>query len=85
MVNKTAIRIIKREDSESRGRVVRSNPSGTEDGLTISADRAERRLHRDIAGRVAGWISDHRENTPADALSEIRRLFGGESSGSEIA
>ena len=85
MVNKTAIRIIKREDSEARGRVARINPSETDDGLKISADKVERELHRDIAGRVSGWIADHRENTREDTLSEIRRLFGGESSGSEIA
>jgi len=80
MVNKTAIRIIKRGDSEARG-----NPSGTEDGLQISADKTERKLHRDIAGRVSGWMADHRESAREDTLSEIRRLLGGESSASKIA
>ncbi len=80
MLDKTAIRIIKRGTTKSREQVESRAQAPSGEG-----NRSERSRHREIAGKVSGWIADHRNRERPDTLAEIRRLFGGERSAGEAA
>jgi hypothetical protein len=83
MLNKAAIRIIKR--GTARGGRERAGSKASTQTSGISPSKSERTLHREIAGKVSDWITDNRNRGRVNTLADIRRLFGGESSADETA
>jgi Holliday junction resolvase-like predicted endonuclease len=78
-VNKTAVKIIKRKDTEAAAEVKTQNTGETKSAAAISGEKIERSLHRKMAETVSNWISERRENNRTNEISAIRNLFGDES------
>ncbi len=78
-MNKTSIKIIKRKDAEAMANDKTQDLSEPKLAATMSGEKIERRLHREMADTVSNWIAERKENNRIKDISAIRKLFGDES------
>lgn len=78
-MNKTAIKIIKRKDTEAAAEVKTQNSCKTKSADATDGEKLERSLQRKMADTVSNWISERREKSRIKEISAIRQLFGDES------
>ncbi len=78
-MNKTAIKVIKRKDTEAAANGETQNLREPKLTAAFSEEKIERRLHRKMADTVSNWIAERRENNRTKEVSAIRKLFGDES------
>ncbi len=78
-MNKTSIKVIKRKDAEVAANDKTQDMSESKLVATMSGEKIERRLHRNMAETISIWISERQENNRVEEISAIRRIFGSES------
>ena len=77
-MDKTAIKIIKRKDTEAAASGKTRNPSDPKPAAAMRGEKIEPHLRRKMADTVSIWIAERRENKRAEEISAFRKLFGDE-------
>ena len=75
-MNKTSIKIIKRNDAAAAANEKIKNTRETKLAARMSGEKIEPCSRRRVADTVSKWIAERRENKRSEEISAFRKLFG---------
>ena len=83
-MKKTSIKIIKRKDVEATVSVKIQSADKVEQVVSVSKDKGERRLRREIIETISNWIPERGKNNRAEEINAVRKFFASEHLLSEV-